>query len=99
MLDRGDHGGGRHGEDPGVVVRHCREHRHKLVACLGFGGFRIVRPVEMQFHGDLMAEPEDPLGHSWFFASRVQDMSLDELQQSALAALTRDVARLSCCAA
>ncbi|MGK5673332.1 VOC family protein [Micromonospora sp. URMC 106] len=46
-------------------------------------GARVVRPVEMQFHGDLMVELEDPFGHSWFFASRVQDMTPDELKHSA----------------
>jgi PhnB protein len=49
-------------------------------------GARVIRPVEMQFHGDLMVELEDPFGHSWFFASRVQDMTPDELKQSASAA-------------
>lgn len=49
-------------------------------------GAKLIRPVEMQFHGDLMAEVEDPFGHSWFFASRVRDMTPDELQQSAAAA-------------
>ncbi|WP_433253675.1 VOC family protein [Streptosporangium sp. CA-135522] len=49
-------------------------------------GASVIRPVEMQFHGDLQVELEDPFGHSWFFASRIQDMSSDELQKSASAA-------------
>ncbi|HEX6500124.1 MAG TPA: VOC family protein [Micromonosporaceae bacterium] len=49
-------------------------------------GAKVIRPAEMQFHGDLMAELEDPFGHSWFFATRVQDMTPDELQQRAAAA-------------
>lgn len=38
-------------------------------------GATVVRPVEMQFHGDLMSEIRDPFGHSWFFATRVEAMT------------------------
>ncbi|MFE6307063.1 VOC family protein [Nocardiopsis sp. NPDC057823] len=48
-------------------------------------GARIVRPVEMQFHGDLQVELEDPFGHSWFFAGRVAEMSARELTETATA--------------
>ncbi|MEU6407162.1 VOC family protein [Microbispora sp. NPDC046933] len=46
-------------------------------------GARVIRPLEMQFHGDLQIEVEDPFGHSWFFASRVTDMNAQELQEAA----------------
>ncbi|WP_019634165.1 VOC family protein [Actinomadura atramentaria] len=43
-------------------------------------GARIVRPVEKQFHGDLLqVELEDPFGHSWFFTSRVRDVTAASL--------------------
>lgn len=48
-------------------------------------GARVVRPVEMQFHGDLQVELEDPFGHSWFFASRVVHMDEAELKETASA--------------
>ncbi|OPG06830.1 VOC family protein [Microbispora sp. GKU 823] len=48
-------------------------------------GARVIRPLEMQFHGDLQVEVEDPFGHSWFFASRVTEMSTEELQEAASA--------------
>jgi PhnB protein len=38
-------------------------------------GATLVRPVEMQFHGDLMSEIRDPFGHSWFLATRVEAMT------------------------
>ncbi|MEU5216960.1 VOC family protein [Streptomyces sp. NPDC020807] len=48
-------------------------------------GAQVIRPVEMQFHGDLQAELEDPFGHSWFFTTRVVDMSRQELRETAAA--------------
>ncbi|MBY5454387.1 MULTISPECIES: VOC family protein [Rhizobium] len=46
-------------------------------------GATIIRPVQEQFHGDLMAELEDPFGHSWFFATHIADMTEDELTKRA----------------
>lgn len=40
-------------------------------------GATLIRPVEMQFHGDLMSEIRDPFGHSWFFATRVEAMTAE----------------------
>ncbi|MFF7588728.1 VOC family protein [Kitasatospora purpeofusca] len=48
-------------------------------------GAHVVRPVEMQFHGDLQTELEDPFGHSWFFATRVAEMDARELHDTAAA--------------
>ncbi|MEU8897265.1 VOC family protein [Nocardia sp. NPDC048505] len=46
-------------------------------------GATIVRPVEMQFHGDLQSELLDPFGHSWFLTTRVAEMTADELHETA----------------
>ena len=46
-------------------------------------GASVIRPLEMQFHGDLQVELEDPFGHSWFFTSRATDMNAQELQEAA----------------
>lgn len=46
-------------------------------------GATIIRPVEEQFHGDLMVELEDPFGHSWFFATHLTDMTAAELKDRA----------------
>ncbi|WP_331773107.1 VOC family protein (plasmid) [Embleya sp. NBC_00888] len=48
-------------------------------------GARVVRPVEMQYHGDRQVELEDPFGHSWFFTTRVADMTPEELKATAAA--------------
>ena len=47
-------------------------------------GAKVIRPVEEQFHGDLMAELEDPFGHSWLFATHHTDMSNEELKARAV---------------
>jgi PhnB protein len=46
-------------------------------------GAEVIRPVEMQFHGDLMTELKDPFGHSWFFATRVEPMTVEKTREKA----------------
>jgi len=47
----------------------------------GAAGGRVVRPVEEQFHGDVMATLEDPFGYVWFFATHVEDVTEDTLAE------------------
>lgn len=54
---------------------------HAFVERAVAAGARVIRPVEEQFHGDLMATLEDPFGYSWFFATHVEDLSPDELER------------------
>jgi PhnB protein len=42
-------------------------------------GAHVVRPVEEQFHGDVMATVEDPFGHVWLFATHVEDVDAEDL--------------------
>jgi PhnB protein len=44
-------------------------------------GAKMVVPTKEQFHGDLMAILEDPFGHTWFFASRLMNLSPEELKR------------------
>ncbi|MBS1883155.1 MAG: VOC family protein [Actinobacteria bacterium] len=44
-------------------------------------GAKVVRPVEEQFHGDVMATLEDPFGYVWLFATHVEDIAEDDLAQ------------------
>jgi PhnB protein len=46
-------------------------------------GAKVVAPTKEQFHGDLMAILEDPFGHSWFFATRILDLSPEALRARA----------------
>lgn len=42
-------------------------------------GANIVRPVSDQFYGDRTVGIEDPFGHSWYFATHVEDVSHEEM--------------------
>lgn len=39
-----------------------------------------VRPVADQFFGDRMGEISDPFGHSWTLATRIEDVSPEDMQ-------------------
>ena len=44
-------------------------------------GAKVLRPPEDQFYGDRMATLEDPFGHSWSFATHIEDVPPEELQK------------------
>jgi PhnB protein len=49
------------------------------------GGAIVVRPVENQFYGDRGGKLQDPFGHIWWVASRVEEVSQEESQRRAAA--------------
>ncbi|MGH7823848.1 MAG: VOC family protein [Candidatus Binatia bacterium] len=48
-------------------------------------GAKVRRPPADQFYGDRMATLEDPFGHSWSFATHIEDVSPEEMQKRAAA--------------
>ena len=44
-------------------------------------GATLKRPVQNQFYGDRTAGLEDPFGHSWHFATHVEDVSSEEMHK------------------
>jgi PhnB protein len=50
-------------------------------------GATELRPVKHQFHGDRSGMVLDPFGLSWSIATRVEDVSPDEMQRRFTAAL------------
>jgi PhnB protein len=48
-------------------------------------GAKVLRPPADQFYGDRMATLEDPYGHSWSFATHIEDVSPDEMRKRAQA--------------
>ena len=46
-------------------------------------GARVTRPVADQFYGDRLGCVDDPFGHSWSFATHVEDVSPEEMQRRA----------------
>ena len=46
-------------------------------------GAKSLQPVEDQFYGDRSAQFEDPFGHRWSIATRVEDVDPDEMARRA----------------
>ena len=51
-------------------------------------GATVLRPAEGQFYGDRAGQFEDPFGHRWSVATRVEDVSPEEMAKRAEAAGT-----------
>ena len=50
-------------------------------------GAKELRKPEDQFYGDRAAQFDDPFGHRWFVASHVEDVSPEEMDKRAAAAM------------
>jgi PhnB protein len=50
-------------------------------------GATVLRPVKDQFYGDRSGTLQDPFGHSWTLATHKEDVSLEEIQNRAAAAM------------
>jgi PhnB protein len=48
-------------------------------------GAKAVRPLEDRFYGDRVGHFEDPFGHRWSVATRVEDVPPDEMAKRAQA--------------
>jgi PhnB protein len=57
----------------------------KLVDQAVAAGAKLLRPVADQFYGDRLGVLEDPFGHSWSFATHIEDMSPEEMNKRAAA--------------
>lgn len=49
-------------------------------------GLSVLRPVEDQFYGDRSGQFKDPFGHVWSFATHIEDVSPEEMNNRAAAA-------------
>jgi PhnB protein len=52
-------------------------------------GARVVMPVEDMFWGDRFGSVTEPFGHNWGLATPIEDLSPEELQQRAAAAMAK----------
>ena len=50
-------------------------------------GAKILRPLADQFYGDRSGTLKDPFGHTWTFATHVEDVPPDEMKRRADAAM------------
>jgi PhnB protein len=51
-------------------------------------GAKTLRPAEDKFYGDRAGQFEDPFGHRWDVATRVEDVSPEEMSKRAAAMAT-----------
>lgn len=49
-------------------------------------GLKVLRTVQNQFYGDRSGYFEDPFGHKWGFATHVEDLTPEQLNERAKAA-------------
>ena len=49
-------------------------------------GLMVLRPVKDQFYGDRSGQFKDPFGHIWAFATHIEDVSPEEMNNRAAAA-------------
>ena len=49
-------------------------------------GLKVLRPVADQFYGDRSGHFVDPFGHQWGFATHIEDLTPEELNERAKAA-------------
>ena len=59
------------------------ENVDELVKQAEKAGAKVLRPPANQFYGDRMATLQDPFGHSWSFATHVEDLSPEEIEERA----------------
>ena len=52
-------------------------------------GAKLIRPVQNQFYGDRTGTLIDPFGHMWSIATHVEDVSPEELEKRAAAAMSQ----------
>lgn len=43
-------------------------------------GAQVIRPLALQFFGDQMGVIEDPFGHEWMIATKIESVSAHEMQ-------------------
>jgi PhnB protein len=46
-------------------------------------GCKLLSPIADQFYGERVARLEDPFGHRWSFASRIEEISNEEMMRRA----------------
>jgi PhnB protein len=49
-------------------------------------GLKVIKPVADQFYGDRSGYFEDPSGHKWGFATHVEDLTPEQIEERAKAA-------------
>lgn len=64
-----------------VIVSVYVEDVDAMFAQATAAGAKVIFPVTNQFYGDRTGRVEDPFGHMWIFATRVEDVSREEMRR------------------
>src|SRR5258708_38903852 len=59
----------------------------KVAAQATAAGAKVLEAVQDKFYGDRMGTVEDPFGHKWHIATHKEDVSPDEMEKRAKAAV------------
>ena len=65
------------------------ENVDQIVARAVSAGAELIRPVENQFYGDRSGSVTDPFGHIWHIATHIEDVSPQEIDRRAIAAMQK----------
>ncbi len=66
-----------------IVIHLAVENVDATVAQAVAAGAKITMPIADMFWGDRYGQLEDPFGHRWSVATRIRDLSPEEMQQAA----------------
>jgi PhnB protein len=67
---------------PGTLYLYVKDCQAAYERALAAGAKSLMKPSK-QFYGDVNAGVEDPLGNRWWIATRVEDVSPEELARRA----------------
>jgi uncharacterized glyoxalase superfamily protein PhnB len=74
--------GPKHLKGTPVTIHLYVEDSDALVARAAEAGARVTMPVEEMFWGDRYGRVVDPFGHSWSIATRVRNVTMDEMKEA-----------------
>ncbi len=72
------------GGSPAAVLLYFEDVDTVAKRAVAAGG-KLARPLEDQFYGDRSGKLEDPFGHTWWIATRKEDVSPEEMKKRAAA--------------
>ena len=84
--EHGAHAPGHYGGSP-VSLHLYVEDVDKVAQQAVAAGGKVTRPVADQFYGDRLGTLEDPFGHTWHVSTHIEDVSPEELNRRAAAAM------------
>lgn len=73
-----------YGGTPVSLALYCEDVDARVQQALAAGA-KLLRPVQDQFYGDRSGTVVDPFGHVWTIATRIEDLTAEEIGRRAAA--------------